>query len=213
MFRKYNNGFTLIELLVVIAIIAILAGLLLPALGGAKRKARTTQCVNNLRQLGQATFMYAGEEDDRLPYAWYDNPDPTVNNFYPLIAPLVFTADWEFDANTDFERGVFACPTRLLERVATNNPFQISYGMNAYNADNFPKDPPRARKLTSLPPGGNATTLLMADVDHVYNHPPIEALAPWHVGYKHDRRANILFFDSHVAGIALNQTNNLQVKF
>ena len=197
----------------VIAIIAILAGLLLPALSAAKRRARTAQCVNNLRQLGLVTFIYVSDADDRLPYAWYDNPDPMENSFYALLAPLVFNPIWQFDGDDDFETGIFACPERLLEPGATNNPFQISYGMNAYNAENFPQKPPRTRKLAALPPGANSTTLLIADVDHVYNHPPIEALAPWHTGYKHERRANILFFDSHVAGTALNQTNNLQVKF
>jgi len=60
-------GFTLIELLVVVAIIAILASLLLPVLSAAKEKSQRTGCINNIRQLGVATFMYAEEFDGRLP--------------------------------------------------------------------------------------------------------------------------------------------------
>ena len=82
-----SRGFTLIELLVVIAIIAILAAILLPVLSAAQERARSVQCMNNLKQLGVACIMAGQDNGDTLPFG--DNNSLWMGTIGPYLGSTV----------------------------------------------------------------------------------------------------------------------------
>src|SRR5947207_2327742 len=189
---KRKAAFTLIELLVVIAIIAILAGLLLPALTKTESKAQSIACLNNLRQWGLATQLYAVDNNDFLPPDGSPN-GISVNSGWYIDLPRVLgirpynQLSWRTNANIAPEKSIWICPSNT-NRSNGNNLFH--YCLNEHVDGTGVNDAPVRISSIRNP----------AQVVWLFDNGKRAARAQQNNVHTniHNRGANISFIDGHI---------------
>ena len=207
---KRLRAFTLIELLVVIAIIAILAALLLPALAKAKEKAKSIECLSNVKQWGYAFWMYGDDNEDLFPYegnpgdistglnvdAWYNSAPEyasgqTLTNLYKAGQyPLPGV------------KSLFTCPS-VRKGPAAPPTMTTVFFMYGFNNRMDPNGAPRFKRSICVKPSDTVTFTENS-----------EGTFPSSSGRftpaRHNLRANLAFADGHAQSVHTNDYRRIR---
>jgi prepilin-type N-terminal cleavage/methylation domain-containing protein/prepilin-type processing-associated H-X9-DG protein len=209
-----TRGFSLVELLVTIAVIAILAALLLPALGLAKEKARRTACLNNQKQLTLAWQMYADDDKDALPpNGWAYRSAGAVES--PSNSWVTGNASLDTDAGTitsgtlfPFTRDarIYKCPSDMSLVLATAIPTWRSYSLSCYlggpqeDTDDYGFKP--LARLTQIQKTATTLTFLEEDISTIDDGHFLymSATNTWQnvPAWRHRNGDTLAFADGHV---------------
>ncbi|HUD49174.1 MAG TPA: type II secretion system protein [Candidatus Baltobacteraceae bacterium] len=219
----HRSAFTLTELLVVIAIIGILAGVLLPALGGSKASARRIQCASNLRQMGIAADVYADDNTDSYPIAYY----------YEQEAGVTYSVCW--DLTTVFGKPNTVIPGLLWEGRTI---LQIQQCPSFIGAADWLADPDTGYNYNtsyighgqdeSIPEPAKTCDLLHSSTTALFGDGQYAAgadkfmRAPWPnpgdedfvgrwsgtQGFRHQQLSNVVFCDGHAEALRNCYTEN-----
>jgi prepilin-type N-terminal cleavage/methylation domain-containing protein/prepilin-type processing-associated H-X9-DG protein len=189
-----NKDFTLIELLVVIAIIAILASMLLPALNKARDKAHTSNCKNNLKQIGTALLMYNNDFNSWLP----PQHDGVSRSWADMIRPYLGLGSSNYtDRPSGSKITVLKCPADVEGNWLS---YGISMNLSGYKKYGFygkiiKINGAAYSYVTSKTPSRNAW-ILDAPASIFGPSSTYYSYIKW--GHNSKRSCNVLFFDGHV---------------
>jgi prepilin-type N-terminal cleavage/methylation domain-containing protein/prepilin-type processing-associated H-X9-DG protein len=201
---KINKGFTLIELLVVVAIIAILAAMLLPAMTRAKSRAYNTVCINQLRQLGVATRLYAEDNDSRLPRAEI-LPTMPLDPAQPLPRICDVLSSYAGKATGSNSAALFRCPNdKIVMFTREGSSYEWNTELNGHRIDETRTSNMRIVKVEII----NGEVVENSDEQKVLRFPP--ETTPLLLDYEdfHARMPksgkNVVFMDGHVTPLEIN---------